>query len=136
MAANVLGRIDELFDGTPGGSEEGELNMTLRRRRDDAPERPPNPVEGLNVFIEDEISRSLNASGMTWRKLGACFKWQKLKTHLASLGVGSTDVLHLRTLELLKSNALTDVEYDSKIKAVVRVNHPNLPLPYRDRDRE
>lgn len=78
----------------------------------------------LDQYIDCEIASRLSASGMTWRKLDACFKWRALKAYLATLNIAEGSDAYEQARSLLKlSDFASAVEYDARSQKIVRVNH-------------
>ena len=80
-------------------------------------------ADDLDAFIAEEIAHRISVS--PWRKLEACFKWQKVKEFLLSKGATTDDprAYHLKTL--LMEGALNQcVEYDTAEQRIVRLNLP------------
>lgn len=83
-----------------------------------------NTEADLDAFLADEIAHRIAAT-TSWRKLDACFKWQKIKEFLLSKGAMTDDprAYHLKTL-LMQGDLQTCVEYDSDQQRIIRLNLP------------
>jgi hypothetical protein len=79
--------------------------------------------QGLDEFLADEIAHRIAVS--PWRKLEACFKWQKVKEFLLSKGATTDDprAYHIKTL-LMQGALHACVEYDTANQRIVRFNLP------------
>jgi hypothetical protein len=81
--------------------------------------------ELIEDYIEDEIRVRL-AKHTSWKQLEPCFKWRRVREYLARKGIPEGHPVVTTCRELLRSNALTGVEYDVVTKLVIRVGIDGL----------
>jgi polyhydroxyalkanoate synthesis regulator phasin len=77
--------------------------------------------DAIEGFLESEIAMRMMTS--SWRKLDACFKWQKLKEFMLAKGAMTDDPKAYHVKELLSKGKLNQcVEYDQNEQRILRLN--------------
>lgn len=119
MAATVMDNMDCMFapDAAVSMGDAGS-GMPSEPEKSEA-------MTQLHSFIDREIEERM-AKVVSWKKLDLCFKWIRIREYLQTTGVKEDDPCIRDLRELVESNKLPHIEYDTEQQKVTRLGHGNL----------
>ena len=77
--------------------------------------------EDVDEFVNEEISKRVSKIG--WKRLDICFKWMALQRFMESRRCSAGSDMYNRIKQLLQTQQLLNVEYDSISQNIIRINH-------------